>query len=248
MKNLTANDTLDFNAVEWTLYELDHLREDQELLRQAKSCFDLERKAFEEVASRFKSNPEARREVSSEALEALLLSGSDRSDIRTDPTITNYFIFHTEGYETSILNKDIIVQRSKVDHIISRKVKAIFKGSDLTIQNSGLLFYPPGGYIGWHTNSRVPGWRLYINYVEEPGKSFFRYWDSEAKEIITRWDTGYDFRLFKVDQKKLFWHAVYSDTYRYSIGYRIVGPSEPSLLNQIGRFFKISPSKGSGME
>ena len=44
-------------------------------------------------------------------------------------------------------------------------------------------------------------------------------------------------RLFKVSADDLMWHAVYSDTNRYSFGYRIV--ERPSLssriANKIGR-------------
>ena len=24
------------------------------------------------------------------------------------------------------------------------------------------IYYPPGGWMGWHTNSAVPGWRVYV--------------------------------------------------------------------------------------
>jgi hypothetical protein len=76
--------------------------------------------------------------------------------------------------------------------------------------------------MGWHTNWQNPGWRLYINYAEEPGKSFFRYRDPETGKIVTAIDREFNFRLFRVSEEVPFWHAVCSDTYRYSLGYKVV--------------------------
>ena len=43
---------------------------------------------------------------------------------------------------------------------------------------SGDFYYPPTGFMGWHTNHNSPCDRIYINYASEDKKSFFRYyWD-----------------------------------------------------------------------
>jgi hypothetical protein len=81
---------------------------------------------------------------------------------------------------------------------------------------SGRTWYPKNGYMGWHTNSNNKGFRLYCSYVAEANKSFFRYF--ENGEIVTSWDKeGWNFRIFNVNH--LFWHCVYSETDRFSIGY-----------------------------
>ena len=91
--------------------------------------------------------------------------------------------------------------------------------ANMTVSNSGHFWYPPGGYMGWHTNSFNPGWRLYITYVDEPGKSFFRYRDPSTGKIVTSMDEQWDFRMFRVDRDEPLWHAVYSETNRFSMGY-----------------------------
>ena len=75
--------------------------------------------------------------------------------------------------------------------------------------------------MGWHTNNKAPGWRAYLTHASEPGKSFFRYRDPGSGEIVTSMDKEWDLRIFNVDPNAPFWHAVYSDTDRFSFGYRI---------------------------
>jgi hypothetical protein len=87
---------------------------------------------------------------------------------------------------------------------------------------SGRIWYPAGGYMGWHTNNDNRGHKLYCAHSREGNKSFFRYQDPETKEIITSWDKrGWNFRIFKVAEE-LLWHCVYSETDRISIGYTLL--------------------------
>ena len=88
---------------------------------------------------------------------------------------------------------------------------------------SGHYLYPPTGYMGWHTNYKVPCKRVYITYATEDKKSFFRYRDPETKEIITDYDDkGITTRQFYVPKKSpYFWHCVGSDCTRVSFGYHI---------------------------
>lgn len=91
---------------------------------------------------------------------------------------------------------------------------------------SGRNWYPPRGYMGWHTNSNVQGFRLYCSHAEESAASFFRYQDPESREIETLWDKkGWNFRCFRTDLKPL-WHCVYSKTNRISFGYGLQFPAE----------------------
>jgi hypothetical protein len=87
---------------------------------------------------------------------------------------------------------------------------------------SGHLWYRPGTVLGWHTNTRVPGWRAYLSWAEEPGRSFFRYRDPEDGRVVTSWDTGLDLRLFHVSATEPLWHCVWAGTERHSFGYRLV--------------------------
>lgn len=91
------------------------------------------------------------------------------------------------------------------------------------VRQSNEIIYPSdGGFMGWHTNWDSPATRLYLSYVDESDKSFFRYVDPITQEIVTSYDKkGWTARLFKVTRDPLFWHCVYSETPRISIGFRI---------------------------
>ena len=86
---------------------------------------------------------------------------------------------------------------------------------------SGHFYYPKGGYMSWHTNSDKPEKHVYITYVDEPNKSFFRSYTNG--EIVTDWDLEkLNVRVFDVvDSKPYYWHCVYSNCNRYSFGFRL---------------------------
>ena len=92
-----------------------------------------------------------------------------------------------------------------------------------SISMSGFFLYPPdGGYMGWHTNSDAPYTRVYLAHATEGEKSFFRY--RLDGEYATSWDReGWTMRQFNCGNsvEEHLWHAVYSDTKRLSIGFRI---------------------------
>lgn len=88
--------------------------------------------------------------------------------------------------------------------------------------NSGHLWYPKGSHMGWHTNGLAPGWRIFINYAEEPGKSFFRYRDPATGEIITAWDKQWNLRVLRITRRNPLWHCVYADTNRFSLGWMVI--------------------------
>lgn len=90
------------------------------------------------------------------------------------------------------------------------------------VRVTGNFWYPPGGYMGWHTNGNDPGVRLYATWAKEGYKSFFRY--ATAGAIVTSYDAeGWNFRQFTVDRQRPFWHCVYSDTHRVSFGFNLIG-------------------------
>jgi hypothetical protein len=104
---------------------------------------------------------------------------------------------------------------------LSVYLEELFPGS--LIAATGNFYYPPGGYMGWHTNSNFPYKRIYISWSD--GKSYFGYRDPETKEFVKDWDNaGVTVREFDCsdDPKDMLWHTVWSDANRYSFGFRIV--------------------------
>jgi len=202
-------------------YELD-LEHDSELIQAAKACISLHQAEKDVVMNHFENDPAAMEKVSEAALNSLLSSGDDVSSIVSTREITNCLVFNIDNVKNSLKRESIQILRDKLDKIVAARARKLFKvGSLFSVTKSGHFLYPPGGFMSWHTNSSAPGWRLYINYVEEPDKSFFRYQNPDTGEIVTSMDKKWNFRLFKIDAKKPFWHTVYSDTNRYSFGFRI---------------------------
>lgn len=89
---------------------------------------------------------------------------------------------------------------------------------------SGRNWYPKNGYMGWHTNANVQGFRLYCSHAPESRQSYFRYMDPVTQKIETSWDSaGWNFKCFRTDLEPL-WHCVYSETDRISFGYGLMFP------------------------
>jgi hypothetical protein len=109
---------------------------------------------------------------------------------------------------------------SRYEKAIEQAAGSMFPASKL-LSISGRFHYPPKGYMGWHTNSNAEGTRLYATFVPEGGKSYFRYYDMQKKEIVTEWEKeGWNFRAFAVRVGSPYWHCIYTDTDRYSFGLR----------------------------
>jgi hypothetical protein len=106
-------------------------------------------------------------------------------------------------------------------------------GRNLEARRSGHFWYPSGSHMAWHTNNKAPGWRVYLTHTTEPGRSFFRYRDPMTGEIFTTMDNRWDLRIFRVDPAQSLWHAVYSETDRFSFGYAII--VKPFIRRAMGR-------------
>jgi hypothetical protein len=78
------------------------------------------------------------------------------------------------------------------------------------------IWYPPGGFMDWHTNSNNPGKRLYVSW-SETGEGGMK-WLNENNIIVDDPDKpGWNVRIFDTPQ----WHMVYTDCWRFSIGWKV---------------------------
>ena len=127
----------------------------------------------------------------------------------------------------SVIDEDINAAKDSYLHRfsaeISNKLLHILKEiySDKSIYTSGHFYYPPTGYMGWHTNYKMPEERVYVTYASEKNRSFFRY--LEGDKVITDYDDkGLTIRRFSVSSERpYFWHCAGSDCDRFSFGYRL---------------------------
>jgi hypothetical protein len=80
-----------------------------------------------------------------------------------------------------------------------------------------VLFYPPFGGMGWHTNGPAAGKRIYISW-SETGESGMNWYNTE-KDIVTidKDEIGFNIRVFDIPQ----WHCVWSKCNRFSVGFDI---------------------------
>lgn len=77
------------------------------------------------------------------------------------------------------------------------------------------IWYPPGGWMDWHTNSNNPGKRLYVSW-SETGDSGMR-WYRDGEVVNDPDQQGWNVRIFDTPQ----WHMVYADCWRFSVGWKI---------------------------
>jgi len=203
--------------------ELSAWYEDQDFFDNIKACVDAQKQAAAEYfRTAYTANHDALELVSESALDQVLSAGTDVHGISRHPEISNVVVFNAKNIGGSVFSHDVLDLRDRIDGMVAAKIRETFDiGKNWGVTCSGHFWYPPGGYMGWHTNSGVPDWRLYISYADEPDKSFFRYRDPDSHEIITAMDRGWGVRLFHVDRNKPLWHAIYSDTNRFSLGYRV---------------------------
>ena len=214
---------IDYDDLE-IFHEINDFRRDIELLSAVKRCISAQKRIGQaKYNNDYQPNPDAPKQVSKDTLDHILDNAEDISDIRTHSDISNCIVFHTRNLDGSLVDEGVLNMRREIDRLVANRLQSLFMPSEpLAIQCSGHFWYPAGGYMGWHTNLRKPGWRFYISYADQPGKSFFRYRDPDSTDIVTVVDREWDFRLFRICPNKPFWHAVYSDTNRFSLGYMVV--------------------------
>jgi hypothetical protein len=165
----------------------------------------------------------AKAAVAPEALERILSDGDDIHGIAEDEGLSDVIVFNATHLDGSVRHGDVARLRQDLDREVTSMLRHLLGyGRNLEARRSGHFWYPPGSHMAWHTNNKAPGWRVYLTHSQEPGRSFFRYRDPLSGEIFTSMDNRWDLRLFRVDPAQPLWHAVYSETDRFSFGYAIV--------------------------
>jgi len=152
--------------------------------------------------------------------------GAKREGLKLEENWSDYI---SEEKLKSIEHRDIDVCENKnmyrFSKHLSNKILHILKQlyPENIIYSAGHFYYPPTGYMGWHTNYSSEGERLYLTFASESNKSFFRYRDVESKEVVTDYDdAGLTVRSFPaLLTRPYFWHCVGSECDRFSFGYRL---------------------------
>jgi hypothetical protein len=107
-----------------------------------------------------------------------------------------------------------------------QKVKYDF-ASELGAHTSALLsYYPPGGFVGWHTNFDANAYQVLFTW-SETGDGFFEYYDKKNDEIIKIPDVpGWQCRHYYFgaghEEDLHCWHAAYAECQRITLAYKFV--------------------------
>ena len=202
-------------------YEFPDWDQDQELIRNLEDCIRVQWDAGRAQIEKFRTDPQSDYAVSADALKEILATQVELSDIRTNPELSNCIVFHTRNLSGSLIDDGVLEKRKLADALMIERIRKLFGETPVEVEVSGHFWYPEGGFMGWHTNLRKPGWRMYVNHAVSENQSFFRYREPASGEIITSWDKHWNFRLFEIAYERPFWHCVRSWTDRFSLGYKI---------------------------
>jgi hypothetical protein len=190
----------------------------------AERCFAAQRAAVGRRGEAARGDDaRARDAVSDERLEAILASGRRIGGILDQRDVATGVPFNVPNVADAVWSKDVVHLRRRLDAALAPWVGSLFEGTRPVLFPAGHWWYPAGTYLGWHTNERFPGWRLYLSHATEPGRSVFRHRDPDSGLVATSPDERWDLRLFLVTAERPLWHAVYAGADRFSVGW-IVRP------------------------
>lgn len=215
------------------LFDLDCSFIPESLKQKAVKCIKLQKQVAQQRHD-YQPCGKASEQVSAAALTQILATKKDVHGISTQREISNVICFGASNIDDAIHHEQIRALRQEVDRELSACIGGIFV-QPLTekLVSSGHFWYPEQSFMGWHTNSQSPGWRIYINYAEQENQSFFRFKDNISGEITTLWDKEWNLRVFKITQQQPLWHCVYSNTNRFSLGYMLKTTTPRSFVTRL---------------
>ena len=152
------------------------------------------------------------------------------------------------GYPETTLSVDISTSENAPDeHKEKRSKLADELCSYLGARNQAVnVFYPEGGFMGWHNNWNASGYNILLSY-SPTGNGFFRYMDPVTKEVVTMQDepgwtckVGYYGRGREPD--KVYYHCAGSYEPRITLGFVV-----PHLEIWRSMIEDISNEDASGM-
>jgi len=163
-----------------------------------------------------------------------------RNEVMTYPDKEKYDLFEQtevfgkEGNEPVIIpfNKVWYIKNGKYQHSVGdqcfpryhwdkNKIDILEK---LRIEPRGNFYYPQGGFREWHSNrTHGAGYRMYFVACDEDMKSGLNYVDPITNTVKTHYDKNNHANIFYVTdvKEKAFFHSVFSDTNRFSLGFNI---------------------------
>lgn len=111
---------------------------------------------------------------------------------------------------------------------------------ELAVKRNALaVYYPPGGYIGWHTNWNAPGYNVLFSY-SLTGDGEFKYYDIEESKIIHMpdkkgvWTAKVGYYGSVDEPEKVCWHAATTNSPRLTFAYLLPdGPMWEMMVDDL---------------
>jgi hypothetical protein len=221
--------------------ELPWLAQEAEVRAAVRRCIGLMRRAAEGRLDGRQATADGEHHALPEALEPLLTSGRDVHGIAEDRHISDVIVFNAPKIADALHDAELEKARRALTLLLRRRMPEIVASAEqLRLSDSGLLLYPPGSHMGWHTNAKRPGLRLMLTWIEpegdEPVNSYFRYRDPQTGEIVTARDSGLNARLLNIRTVPPVWHAIYTNAWRFTLA-TFIAPdyARGSLLRRVLR-------------
>lgn len=91
--------------------------------------------------------------------------------------------------------------------------------------NSLTSYYPPKGFVGWHTNWNAFGYQLILTWSQS-GDGYFTYYDKEKNEFVKHEDVKgwqarwYRFGRYYEPEKYHCWHAAWTECPRFTLAFK----------------------------
>ncbi len=101
------------------------------------------------------------------------------------------------------------------------KMKSILSSPNCAVK----MYYPKGGFMGWHNNHNASGFNILLSYTEN-GNGFFRYKDPLTKKTITMndkpgWTVKVGYYGNNNEPDKIYWHCARAYEDRLTLGFVI---------------------------
>jgi hypothetical protein len=103
-------------------------------------------------------------------------------------------------------------------------------------------YYPPGGFVGWHTNWNANCYQILFTW-SRTGNGYFKYYDKQKDEIVTIQDVpGWQCRHFYFGRKDEpdhhCWHAAYAGEDRITLAYKFTNGSLKDPMDPRARMLR----------
>lgn len=105
---------------------------------------------------------------------------------------------------------------------IQNEIASLIPDIEANIRPSGHAYYHSKGYMGWHSNHKMPGTRVYCTWTEKDKTNFFRYEDPVSGDLVTHWEpAGWTIKSFQIPPSPYrLWHCIQADSHRFALGFR----------------------------